>query len=251
MAAPSPAAPKAQAAVPSLSPHPPILRGITIAVWTTIRSATSSPRGAVQPATRAAMTNVAVCPAKTSTEASVSCGHTPGASTPRRRSAQTTRAARVSRDRPRRAAPRTTSAAQPAAPATPARTYGSVGRTGEGRVSSASAVRDRPVHVAENPAGEHGVEEQGTVVGTGRGRQANVDGECPGDDPPPPGRTHRGQDGERDGGHDRLPGDRAQPVLERRRAHLPSEKRQHCDACGHTQRRRTEATDGRTDPNTN
>src|SRR5207247_672669 len=28
-------------------------------------------------------------------------------------------------------------------------------------VSSAPAVRDRPVHVAENPAGEYGVEEQG------------------------------------------------------------------------------------------
>jgi len=38
------------------------------------------------------------------------------------RLAGTARAARVSRDRPRRAAPRTTSAAHPAAPATPART---------------------------------------------------------------------------------------------------------------------------------
>ena len=53
-----------------------------MAVWTTISSATSSPRGAVLPATRAAMTNVAVCPATTSTEASVSWGHTPGASRP-------------------------------------------------------------------------------------------------------------------------------------------------------------------------
>ena len=82
VAAPSPAAAKAQAAAPSRSPHPPMLNGITTAVWTTISSATSSPRGAVLPATRAAMTNVAVCPATTSTEASVSCGHTPRASRP-------------------------------------------------------------------------------------------------------------------------------------------------------------------------
>ena len=118
-------------------------------------------------------------------------------------------------------------------------------------VSSAPAVRDRPVHVAENPADEHGVEEQGTVVGADRAWQANVDAECPGDDPPPPGRTHRGQGSERDGGHDRLPGDRAQPVLERRRAHLPPEKPQHGDAGGQAQQRRAEATDGRTDPGRN
>ena len=99
-------------------------------------------------------------------------------------------------------------------------------------ISSAPAVRDRPVHVAENPAEEHGVEEQGTVVGADRAGQANADAECPGDDTPPPGRTHRGQGGERDGGHDRLPGDRAQPVLERHRAHLPPEKPQHGDAGG-------------------
>ena len=115
-------------------------------------------------------------------------------------------------------------------------------------VSSAPALRDRPVHVTENPAGEHGVEEQGTVVGTGRAGQADVGAEGPGDDPPPPGRTHRGQGSERDGGHDRLPGDRAQPVLERRRADQSPEKSQHGDAGGQTQQRRAEATDGRTDP---
>ena len=82
LAAPSPAAAKTQAAAPSRSPHPPILKGITTAVWITISSATSSPRGAVQPATRAAMTNVAVCPATTSSEASVTRGHTPEASRP-------------------------------------------------------------------------------------------------------------------------------------------------------------------------
>src|SRR5262249_50802183 len=69
-------------AFPHPPPPPPILRGITIAVWTTISSATSSPRGAVLPATRAAMTNVAECPATTSTEASVSWGHTSGTSRP-------------------------------------------------------------------------------------------------------------------------------------------------------------------------
>jgi len=112
-------------------------------------------------------------------------------------------------------------------------------------------VRDRPVHVAENPAGEHGVEEQGTVVSTGRAWQANVDAERPGDDPPPPGRAHRGQGSERDGGHDRLPRDRAQPVLERRRAHLPPEKPQHGDAGGQAQQQRDETADGRTDPGRN
>ena len=81
-----------------------------------------------------------------------------------------------------------------------------------------------------------------------RAWQANVDAECPGDDPPPPGRTHRGQGSERDGGHDRLPGDRAQPVLERRRAHLPHEKPQHGDAGGQAQQRRAETSDGRADP---
>ena len=84
LAAPSPAAANAQAAAPSRCPHPPTLNGITTAVWITISSATSSPSGAVQPATRAAMTNVAVCPATTSTEASVSCGHTPRARRSRR-----------------------------------------------------------------------------------------------------------------------------------------------------------------------
>ena len=56
-------------------------------------------------------------------------------------------------------------------------------------------MRDRPVHVAENPAGEHGVEEQGTVVGTDRAWQADANAECPGDDPPPPGelKAIRGQ----------------------------------------------------------
>jgi hypothetical protein len=82
VAAPSPAAAKAQAAAPSRGPHPPTLKGIAPAVWTTISSATSSPRGAVQPAARAAMTNVAVCPATTSAEARMSCGHAPRASRP-------------------------------------------------------------------------------------------------------------------------------------------------------------------------
>ena len=140
VAAPNPAAAKAQAAAPSRGPHPPTLKGIPPAIWTTISSAISSPRGAVQPATRAAMTNVAVCPATTSTEASVTCGHTLRISRPRRRSAAMARAARVSRDRLRRAAAPTTSAVHPATPAMPARTYGSAGRTGEGRVSSTTAV---------------------------------------------------------------------------------------------------------------
>ena len=140
VAAPSPAAAKAQAAAPSRGPHPPIFKGTAAAVWITISSAISSPRGAVQPATRAAMTNVAVCPTTTSTEASVSCGHTPEVSRSRRRSVATTRARRVSRDRPRRAAARRISAAHPVTTATPARTYGSAGRTGEGRVSSTATV---------------------------------------------------------------------------------------------------------------
>ena len=41
----------------------------------------------------------------------------------------------------------------------------------------------------------------------------------------PLGRGPRGRRSERDGGHDRLPGDRAQPVLERRRA--PCRPRNH------------------------
>jgi hypothetical protein len=118
-------------------------------------------------------------------------------------------------------------------------------------VSGAPAVRDRPVHVAKNPAGEHGVEEQGTVVGTDRGGQADGDTQCPGGDPPPPGRTYRGQGSERDGGHDRLRGDRAQPVLERRRADKPPQKPQHGHACGQAQQRRAETADGRTGPGRN
>jgi hypothetical protein len=82
LAAPSPAAAKAQAAAPSRGPQPPILKGIPAAIWMTISSAISSPRGAVEPAIRAAMTNVVVCPATTSTEASVSRGHTPPTSRP-------------------------------------------------------------------------------------------------------------------------------------------------------------------------
>jgi len=99
-------------------------------------------------------------------------------------------------------------------------------------VSGAPAVHDRPVHVAENTAGQHGVEEQGTVIGTDRGRRADVDAERTGNDPPPPGRAHRGRGGERDGNQDRLPGDRAEPVLERRRAHMPHEKPQHAGGGG-------------------
>jgi hypothetical protein len=140
LAAPSPATAKAQAAAPSRGPHPPMFRGIAAAIWTTISSATSSPRGAVQPATRAAMTNVAVCPATTSAEARVTCGHTSPTSSPRRRSAGMARAPRASRDRPRRAVTLTASAAHPTTPAMPARTYGSAGRTGEGRVSSTATV---------------------------------------------------------------------------------------------------------------
>src|ERR1700734_3255995 len=115
-----------------------------MAVWTTISSATSSPRGAVLPATRAAMTNVAVCPATTSTEASVSWGQTPLTNRPRRRSAAMARGARA--------------------------------------------------------------------------------------------------------GHDCLPGDRTQTVLERLRAQLPPEKAQHSDASDQTQQRRAETTDCRTHP---
>ena len=118
-------------------------------------------------------------------------------------------------------------------------------------VSSAPALRHRPVHVAENPAGEHGVEEQGTVVGTRRAGQADVGAERAGHHLPPPGRTYCGQGSERDGGHDPLPGDRTQPVLERRRAQLPPEKPQHGDASDQTQQRRAETTDGRTDPGRN
>jgi hypothetical protein len=115
-------------------------------------------------------------------------------------------------------------------------------------VPAAPAVRDRPVDVAEDTAGEHGVEEQGTVVSADRAGQADVGAEGAGDDPPPPGRARRGQGGERDGGQDRPAGDRAQPVLERRRAHVPHEKPQHGDAGGQAQRRRAEAAGGRTDP---
>ena len=175
---------------------------------------------------------------------------------------------------------RTTSAAHPATPATPARTYGSAGRTGEGsvqqhdgghhglddltaqpfprhcaqppwHVSGAHAVRDGPVHVAENPADKHGVEEQGTVVGADRAGQANADAECPGDDPPPPGRAHRSQGCEGAGGHDRRPGDRPDAVLERRRADQPHEKPQHGDAGGQAQQQRAEPADDRTDPDQN
>jgi hypothetical protein len=117
-----------------------MLRGIAAAIWMTISSAISSPRGAVQPAARAAMTNVAVCPVTTSTEASVTCGHTLPPARPRRRSVAMARAARAGRDRPRRAATLTTSAAHPTTPAMPARTYGSAGRTGEGRASSTTTV---------------------------------------------------------------------------------------------------------------
>src|ERR1700689_1390615 len=63
--------------------------------------------------------------------------------------------------------------------------------------------------------------------------------------PPPPARTPRGQGGERDGGYDRLPGDRAQPVLERRRTHQLHEKPQHGDAGGQTQQPRAKATQAR------
>ena len=118
-------------------------------------------------------------------------------------------------------------------------------------VSSAPAMSYRPVHVTDNPADKHGVEEQGTVVGADRARQANADAECPGDDPPPPGRTHRSQGCERDGGHDRRPRDRPEAVLERRRAHQPHEKPQHGDASGQAQQQGAEPADGSTEPDRN
>ena len=114
-------------------------------------------------------------------------------------------------------------------------------------VSSAPALRHRPVHVAENSAGQHGVEEQRTVVGARRAEQADVGAERARHDPPPPGRTERGQGSERDGGHDPLPGDRTHPGLERRGAQLPPEKPQHGDAGEQTQQRTAAMTDGRTE----
>src|SRR5260370_18085796 len=104
------------------------------------------------------------------------------------------------------------------------------------------------MHVAKNPADEHGVEEQGTVVSAGRAPQADANPERPGDDPPPPGRTHRGQGSERDGAYDSLPGDRSQPVLERRRAHLPPEKPQHGDPTRRAQLRQAEPAGRRAAP---
>src|SRR3954452_6398127 len=115
-------------------------------------------------------------------------------------------------------------------------------------VPAAPAVTHRPVHVTDHPADEHGVEEQGAVVGPGRARQAEFDAECPGDDPPPPGRTQRGEDSERAGGHDRRPGDRPHAVRERRRADEPHEKPQHGSAGGQAQHQRAEPADGATKP---
>ena len=276
-AAPSPAAAKAQAAAPSRSPHPPILKGITTAVWTTISSATSSPRGAVQPADPGRDDERDRVPGDDQhrgqhepgphvggqqAETQV-CGNGPGgAGQPRPAAASsaphdqrgTPGYARHTRQNIRQRGPDRRRQGQQhddrhhGLDDLTAQPFPRHRAQPQHDVSSAPTVRDRPVHVAENPAEEHGVEEQGTVVGADRAWQANADAECPGDDPPPPGRTHRSQGGERDGGHDRLPGDCAQPVLERRRAHLPPEKPQHGDAGGQAQQRRAETADGRTDP---
>jgi hypothetical protein len=112
-------------------------------------------------------------------------------------------------------------------------------------------MNDRPVHVTDNPTDEHRVEEQRTVIGAGRARQANADAECPSHDPPPPGRTQRSQGCERDGGHDRRPGHRPQTLLERRRAHHPHEKPQHRDTSDQAQQQRAEPAHGPTETDRN
>ena len=75
-----------------------------------------------------------------------------------------------------------------------------------------------------------------------------LDAESSRDDPPPPGRDHRGQDGDRRGSQDGGPGDGAQPGNERRRAQLPHEKPQYGDAGGQAQQRQAEPAECRTDP---
>jgi len=96
------------------------------------------------------------------------------------------------------------------------------------------------VHVAENPAGSTELRNRKRYrhKNTRSRRHVDVGADGPGYDPHRQAEPHRGQGSVAYGGHDRLPGDRAQPVLERRRAHLPPEEPQHGNAGGQTQQRR-------------
>ena len=138
--APSPAAANAQAVTPSRGPQPPML-GSAAACITSSASGSSSDGGAVTPALRAAIRNVAVWPATTSADASAMAGHARRASSASRRSRATARRSRAHRDGP--AAGRTCAAsATPAAAAMSASaTSGMAACTGDGRTRSTATVR--------------------------------------------------------------------------------------------------------------
>src|SRR5688572_24769614 len=97
--APSPAAANAQAATPSRGPQPPTL-GSAAACITSSASGSVWDGGAVTPALRAAIRNVAAWPATTSADASAMAGHARRASSATRRSRAAALRMRAHRDRP-------------------------------------------------------------------------------------------------------------------------------------------------------
>ncbi|OAL13788.1 hypothetical protein A4V12_18010 [Streptomyces noursei] len=77
-AAPSPAAPKAQAVAPSRGPQPATFSGSAIASRASTISGSSTPAGAVTPAARAASRNIARNPTSTAADDSSTPAQTPG-----------------------------------------------------------------------------------------------------------------------------------------------------------------------------
>jgi hypothetical protein len=111
-----------------------------------------------------------------------------------------------------------------------------------------AAVRNSPMDIAGNPAGEHRVEKQGAVTGADRGRQRHPNAEGAGDHPPPPGRADGGRGGQHDGRRQRGERDRAQPVAKRGLPELPPQQQEDDQAAGHPEQRQANPAHGWTMP---
>ena len=239
--APSPAAANAQAVTPSRGPQPPTL-GSAAACITSSASGSTWDSGAVTPALRAAIRNVAAWPATTSADASAMAGHARRASSPSRRSRAAALRSRAHRDRP--------AAGARAPPARgprhrdererderhdrlhrrrqdqeygdgeddlhdlPGRALPRHGAQPAADVARVTAVAEPAVDVAHHPAGQCDVEEERAVVRGHRRTQRQVDAEAAGHDPPAPGGAHGGQHGQARRGRQRPAVDRAQAVEE-------------------------------------
>ena len=207
VAAPRPAAAKAQAAAPSRRPQPARLNGIAATTRTASARAASRPVPASTPAARAATTKTAAWPAAASAESASTGGTTSTSSQPRATRTRTT-AARSS-DSPERCGRegqgggrrRDRPGDQDHEPCQ--RDLHRLADHPLGHHRPHRPVRDAAVHVAEHAAGQHGVEELGPVVRRDRRAQRHPDAVRPADQAPALRARHGRQRGEAERRHDR------------------------------------------------